>query len=222
MPGEHKLSKEELKDDEFIDSLAKAIDWGRAHTQYLIGGAVAIVVIVLGVQYLISSQEKARVEAAAELSKAMVAEEGGQPAEAVRILSDQVLRRYEGTPSAGKAALMLANRHYAEGNYGDARSLFQKCLDDYADNPVVAYGAWAGLAACLEAEGKTQDAARKYLEYADGHPKTVEAALSLSEAARCFAQVGDRGAQKGVLERLTKEYPKLPVARTAETTLRSL
>lgn len=222
MVGEHKLSKDELKEDEFVDWMARAIEFGRAHLQFIIGGVVAVLIAVLGVQYLISSQEKAREEAATELGKAMIAEDAGQESEAVRILSDQVLKRYEGTPAAGKAALMLANRRFSEGDYAGARPLYQQCLDDYSDNSVLAYGAWSGLAACLEAEGKVQDAARKYVEYADGHAGTPEAALALSEAGRCYGEIGDRGTQKGVLQRLTREYPKLPLARTAEATIKAL
>jgi tetratricopeptide (TPR) repeat protein len=222
MVGEHKLSKEELKDDEFVDWLARAIEYGRMHMQVIVGAVVALVVIALGVQYLIHSQDKARQEASDELSRAMMAEEAGQPAEALRILSDQVLGRYEGTPAAGRAALMLANRRFAEGSFAEARSLYQKCLDDYGDSPIVGYGAWSGLAACLEADGKVQEAASKYTEYADGHAGTPQAAMALSEAARCYQHLGDRAAQKAALQRLVKDYPRLPMARSAETAIKAL
>ncbi|MEW6754891.1 MAG: tetratricopeptide repeat protein [Candidatus Latescibacterota bacterium] len=223
MVGEHsKLTKEELKEDEFVERVGQAIEFVRSHVQLVLGAVAALVVLVLGVDYLIRSQEKARLEAAAELGRAMMAEDAGQRSEAVRILSDQVLGRYEGTPAAGKATLMLANRRFSEGAYAEARTLYQKCLDDYGDNPVLAYGAWSGLAACLEAEGKVPEAARQYQDYADRHPGTGQAALALSEAARCYGQLGDREAQKGVLQRLARDYPRLPLARTAEAAIKAL
>jgi TolA-binding protein len=215
-----KLSKDELKEDEFIESVMRAVDYVRRHAQYFIAGLAAVVVVVLIGSYVMHSQEQAREDAAGMLGDALIAEDGGQTDQAVT-LSQQLVAKYDGTPAAAQGLLMLANRRFAQSNFGEARGLYQRALSEAGENSVLRFAARSGLAACTDAEGNTQGAAAEYEKYAAEFPGTAESAQALMAAARCYRRLGQRDAEKGVLQRVVREYTELPAAAQARSLLES-
>lgn len=215
-----KLSKDELKEDEFIESVMRAVDYVRRHAQYFIAGLAAVVVIVLIGSYVARSQEQAREAAAAMLGDAFIAEDGGQTDQAVS-LSQQLVERYDGTPAAAQGLVMLANRRYAQGSYPEARGLYQRALAEAGENRILRFAARSGLAACTDAEGNTQGAAAEYEKYAAEFPGTAESAQALLAVARCYRRLAQHDLEKGALQRVVREYPELPAAAQARSLLES-
>jgi tetratricopeptide (TPR) repeat protein len=216
MSGEGtKLSRHELKEDEFVESVMRAVDYVRAHLQYFIGGLIALAALLMVVNYVRSSQEQARLDAVGLLGDAFIAEDTGQAGEAIS-LSEKLISDYDGTPAAGQGMLVLANRYFAQENYDQAQRLYEKYLDENGKSAPLAFAAWHGIASCLDAQGRTKEALSKYQEYAEVHPGTAEAAISLMAASRCYGRLGDKGAQKELLEKIVRNYPELPVADQAK------
>lgn len=215
------MNKDELREDEFVERVMQAVDYVRQRYQLFVGGLVVVVALILVINYIIDAQEEARGEAATKLGEMMIADQEGNAAEALR-LAQELIGAYAGTPAAAQGTLILANRYYAEGNYTEARRLYDQYLDDYGQNELLVYTAWSGIAACLEAQGQTQEAARKYQEFATSHPGSVQAALSLWEAARCYEQLDDQATRKGIMEQIIREYAKLPLAVQARAALAAL
>ena len=216
-----KLSKEELKEDEFVEWIMRAVDYVRERAQIFAAGAIALILFVLLVDYIIDSRKKAQEEAATELGKMLIAEGSGDVGQAMQI-AQRLLGEYDGTPAAEQGTVLLANRYFLQGNYGEARRLYQKYLDEYGEVEELVFAAWSGLASCLEAEGRTGEAADKYQEYAAGHPGKVESALALMEAARCYRILGEPERRKELLERVAKEFPDLPIAARARSEIAML
>lgn len=215
MSGESaKLSKESLKEDEFVEWIMRTVDYVREHVQLFIGGFIALVVLILAVNYVITSQEQGRNEAATLLGDALIAEENGQLSEAFSLFR-QLVDRYGGTPAAAQGRLMLANRYFAQGNYSEAQRLYEESFSESEKTGPLAFAAWSGLAACLDAQGQLQEAAHKYQQYAVDHPGTAEAALALLAAARCYDRLGEREAKNALLRQIARDYPELPVAQQA-------
>ena len=209
-----KLSKEELKEDRFVEWIMTAAEYVREKRHVVVGIGITAIIIILSINFIISSQKKARVEASALLGDVIFAEGNGQEDEVIR-LCEQLIGEYAGTPAAGQGVLLLANRYFALGRYVDARQLYQSYLDDYEPLDVLVFAAWSGVAASFEAEGQFQNAARKYQEYAEAHTTTMQASLALFEAGRCYGSIGELATQKEILARITKEFPDSPVAERA-------
>ncbi len=222
MSGEsQKMSKEELREDEFVEWLMRAVDSVRDNTQNFVMGAIAVVVAILAVNYFIESQEKSKTEAAALLGDVIMAEQSGQVSEAIRI-ADQLLATYAGTPSAAQGAILLGNLHFAQGRYADAQRYFALYLADYEPVDVLINASQSGLAACLEAQGQVSEAAKAYEEIAQRLPGSAQAALAMMNAARCFRLMGDLGKQRILLESVRDDYARFPIAVRARTELEML
>lgn len=211
-------SKADLEEDEFLEWVLRAAQFVRDRAHLFIGGIVAAVAVVAIAAFVQHQREEARGRAAALLFQATVADQTGQIDNAIR-LTQQLVEEYAGTPSAAQATILLANRYFAQGRYGEAQRLYQSYLDGGGDLPPMVYAARTGLAACQEAQGDLEGAARAYTSYADDHPNTAPSALALMSAARCYSLLGDGSRQRASLERIAREYPQTPVAQRAREQL---
>jgi len=216
-----KLSKDELREDEFVEWIMRAVDYVQERIKFFAAGAAGLVVLLLVINYIVESQERARMEAATLLGEALIAEESGQFGETIRI-AEQLITSYAGTPAAAQGMLVLANRYFVQGNFDDAQRLYERFLSDYGQTDVLVYAAWSGIASCLEARGQVQEAARKYQDYAAAHPGTVQTAFALWEAARCHGWVGDLATRKSLLEQIIRDFADLPVAARAQAAIAML
>ena len=115
----------------------------------------------MAIHYSIESKEANRLKAAALLGDVLMVEQGGEPTEAIR-LAEELASSYAGTPAAAQGIVLLAHLHYAQGRYAEARTYYQRYLDNYEPLDVLAYAAQSGLGACLEAEGQFLAAAEHY------------------------------------------------------------
>lgn len=222
MPDKTKApTKKELREDRFVEWVLEAVDYVRSKSQYFTAGAIAVVVGIAGIAYFQKSQEESRAKAAALLGEAMIADDNGQAHEVMR-LCEELVGKYSGTPAAAQGTVFLANRYFAQGRYAEAQKLYQSYLADYEALDVLVFAAWNGLAACAEAQGDYQQAAGKYQEYAAGHPGTIQAAMALMEAARCYGLAGDVANQQKTLARVTAEFADSPVAARAREALTML
>ncbi len=222
MPGERKkLSKSELREDQFIEWILQASEYVRERLQLFIAGGVGVVALCLAIHLIVKAQEEARFEAAIKLGEIWMAEEESRLDDAVR-LGEELTTRFEGTSAAGQAVLILANRYYAQGRYPDAQRLYQTYLDDYGQLDILVFAAWNGLAACWEAQGDLLKAAKKYQEYAAAHEGTLQASLALLEAARCYGSAGDGANQKRVLKQITKDFTNSPIVNKAREEMNML
>lgn len=214
-------SKHDLEEDEFLEWVLKAADYVKSRAQLFIGGIVALVALVVIVNFVQGQKDEARERASALLFEATVAERSGQVDQAIR-LAQQLVDDFGGTPAAGQGTVFLGNRFYTLGRYADAERLFRRYLDEYGDLAPLVFAARTGLAACREAQGDLAGAAQAYAAVADGSPGDPSSALALMDAARCWRMQGDAAQQRGALERVTREYASTPVAQRARQQLNLL
>ncbi|NKB67290.1 MAG: tetratricopeptide repeat protein [Candidatus Latescibacteria bacterium] len=208
------LSKSDLKEDQFLEWVLEAVEYVKERRQYFIGGVVVIILAVVGVNLLIDQQEQAKVEASQLLGQILIAEEEGRAEEGMS-MAQRLVDEYAGTPAAAKGVLLLANRYYNQQRYEEARSLYQGYLDSYEPVDVLVFGAWNGLAACLAAEEKWDQAAAKYQQYAQTHSGTQQSAYALWQAAQCYKAMGNTQQQKALLEQIIRDYAESPLVSRA-------
>ena len=213
-----KLSKSELREDEFVEWIMQAVEYVKERASLFGGGAVAVIVVIMAINYFIESEEADRLKAAALLGDVLMIEQGGEPTEAIR-LAEELVSSYAGTPAAAQGTVLLANLHYAQGRYAEARSYYQRYLDNYEPVDVLAYAAQSGLGACLEAEGQFLAAAQHYEAYAAQQAGTIREAMARMEAARIYGLAGDSDKQQALLEEVSRTFAQYPIAAQARAAL---
>lgn len=213
-----RATKAELEEDEFLEWILRAIEYLKERSQLFIGGAVAIVAVIAIASFMQTQRAEARERAATLLFEATIADRSGQVDQVIRI-GQQLVDDLAGTPAAAQGMILLGNRYFALGRYADAQRLYNQYLDAHGDLDALVYAAQTGLAACREAQGDLEGAARDYIRYADEHPDNPPSALALMQAARCYAQLGDVGQRREALERITRQHALTPVAQRAREQL---
>ena len=213
-----KLSKSELREDEFIEWIMQAVEYVKERANLFGGGVVAVIVVIMAINYFIESNEANRLKAAALLGDVLMVEQGGEPTEAIR-LAEELVSSYAGTPAAAQGVVLLANLHYAQGRYAEARGYYQSYLDNYEPLDVLAYAAQSGLGACLEAEGQLLAAAQHYEAYAAQQAGTIREAMARMEAARIYGLAGDSDKQQALLEEVSRTFAQYPIAAQARAAL---
>ena len=219
MSSEHrKLSKSELREDEFVEWIMQAVEYVKERARLFVGGAVAVIAVIMAIHYSIESKETNRLKAAALLGDVLMVEQGGEPTEAIR-LAEELASSYAGTPAAAQGIVLLAHLHYAQGRYAEARTYYQRYLDNYEPLDVLAYAAQSGLGACLEAEEQFLAAAEHYEALAAQQAGTIHEAMARMEAARIYGLAGERDKQQALLEQVSRTFPQYPIAAQARAAL---
>ena len=213
-----KLSKSELREDEFVEWIMQAVEYVKERARLFASGALAVVAIIVAINYFIESQETDRLQAAALLGDVLMVEQGSEPTEAIR-LAEELVASYAGTPAAAQGIVLLANLHYAQGRYAEARSYYQSYLDNYEPLDILVYAAQSGLGACLEAEGQLLAAAQHYEDYAAQQAGTIREAMARMEAARIYGLAGDSDKQQALLEKVSHTFAQYPIAAQARAAL---
>ncbi len=213
-----KLSKSELREDEFVEWIIEAVEYVKERARLFASGAIAVVAVIVAINYFIESKEAERLKAAALLSDVLMVEQGGEPAEALR-LAEELVASYAGTPAAAQGTVLLANLHYAQGRYVEARGYYQTYLDNYEPLDVLAYAAQSGLGACLEAEGQLVAAAQHYETYAAQQAGTIREAMARMEAARIYGLADETDKQQALLEQVSRTFAQYPIAAQARAAL---
>lgn len=215
-----KLSKSELREDEFVEWIMQAVEYVKERARLFGSGAIAVIAVIMAINYFIESKEANRLKAAALLGDVLMVEQGGEPTEAIRLAEELVSSSsYAGTPAAAQGTVLLANLHYEQGRYAEARSYYQRYLDNYEPLDVLAYAAQSGLGACLEAEGQLLAAAEHYEAHAAQRAGTIHEAMARMEAARIYGLAGERAKQQAQLEQVSRAFTQYPIAAQARAAL---
>ncbi|MEI7732702.1 MAG: tetratricopeptide repeat protein [Verrucomicrobiota bacterium] len=124
-----------------------------------VGVAIGIAVIVTCYNYYSEQQEVNASEALTGLRGPIPGVSKAPPATSAQYF--KVAEQYSGTSAAAQASLMGAEALYNEGKYAEAQAAFEKFLAQNGSHPMVAQ-AVLGIATCLDAAGKPNDALAKY------------------------------------------------------------
>ena len=190
--------------------------WNQIEANYiriLTGFGIAIVAALI-VLFFYRAQTQHAEAARTALGDVYIALYEGRVEDALAA-SQEVIETYAGEAEAGEALMALANLHYEEGRIAEARTYFQQYLDEYPTDGPLGYGAWSGLASCLENEEKFSEAGQQFATFAEAHPGSPFASIALKEAGRCY-ELGKMSQQASdVYQKIINEYATSSVARFA-------
>lgn len=190
--------------------------WGQIEANYiriLTGFGIAIVAALI-VLFFYRAQTQHAEAARIALGDVYIALYEGRVEDAL-VASEEVIETYAGEAEAGEALMALANLHYEEGRIAEARTYFQQYLDEYPTDGPLGYGAWSGLASCLENEEKFAEAGQQFASFAEAHPNSPFAPIALKEAGRCY-ELGKMPQQASdAYQKIVNEYAESSVTRFA-------
>ncbi len=217
-----RLTKEELHEDEFTATMFKLIGYLESNYPKVLA-ALGVVAVVIVIGYFIQHSANRRTQTAlAAIGDVQVALMQGNTSSAAT-KAQTIIRDYSGENIAGRALVTLANIYFDQGRYDEATAHYRQFLD-VIDDPrgPEGFGANAGIAAAMEAQGNLAGAAQEYASYADRFAQTPFAPLALKEAGRCYLAAGDLDQAKQTYLRIRGEYRASPSSRIAQTELEIL
>lgn len=179
MARSNRLTKEEIKHDQFIESTLKSYTFLKDNLKSIII-AVAVVIIAIAVVWAYQNrQQTQRADASSAFNRALEkhqeAEESWLDAEKVDEIREQlqaagaqfqeVFQKYSRTPFADKARYNYAKTLYHLEDYQGARTQFQSVIEKHvAENQILALYAQEAIGNCYEQEGKYEEAIQAYQE----------------------------------------------------------
>lgn len=211
-----RMTKEELREDEFVEWLVSVVDYIRDHRNSFIVGVFIVVAGIFGIRTFIDTQHQNIRDAAALWGDVLIAEQGGQLTEAAK-KAEHIMTNYAGSPAAGQATIFLANLNYSQEKYAEAEKLYGSYLNsgDSGKTEILRHAAEMGLLACAEVSGDLEETAIAYEMLGSKYAGQSMGAWSLMSAARCFKNLGDIERSTDILRRISVDYPKLPIAKQA-------
>jgi len=139
----------------------KAWSWAEANAKRIAIGAGIAILAALFVSFYFWRQNQAEVTAAEALTQLIVSVSPNSDATQLSAAYLKIAADYPGSQAGERAQMLGAAALFTGGQYAQAQAQFQKYLDT---QPGGAYSAQAalGVAASLDAQGKTDPAAEAY------------------------------------------------------------
>lgn len=215
-----KISKREMKEDALVTSYVKATGWYEANKKYVSYGALALVLIVIGMLVYVNNRTASNEKAMTELGKVTMYVDNAQYVLAIDGVPERniaglksIVENHGGTDAGDLARFYLANCYYQLRRFDEA-------LEQYEDfspgDQLLTVSRLAGIAACREAKGEYAEAAAAFEKAAVTYSSDVNAAENLANAARCFVQAGNKERALDLYTKIKKEFPKSTVARDVD------
>jgi len=215
-----KITKKELKQDTLVTSYMKVTGFYETHKRWINYGAAALVVIIAGTAIYLKGHATDNELATTKLSAIHQFYDNGQYQVAIDGAPERglvglksIADQYGSTHAGDFARFYLADSYYQLGKYAEALEEFKGCSPS---DDLLKASRYAGIAACLEALGDFDDAGKYFEDAAEKEQTDNSIAEQLSNAARCFAQAGDKSRALDILKRLKKNYPTTTAGREAD------
>lgn len=186
-------------DDAVVARAIEASSWARRNSRALIIGLIILAIAVVAVVYYVNYRADLRDRAATELLEVRQVAATGDISNAVLQLEGFV-NRFDGTPAASEARLLLAQLQLAQGNATQAAEAVRPLTED--GGPLVSASAGLLLAGALEAAGQPEQAEQAYLRVAESADMEFQQREALEDAARIRADRGDRAGAVELYDRL--------------------
>lgn len=165
--------------------MLKLWPWIEANKNKLVATTAIILVVVLSISLWVWHRDQNRVSAGDALTQSLVSTQANSaPASVFQSYLD-VANNYPGTPAGERALLQAATAEFTQDKYADARGYFQQYLDSHPDGQFSGIAA-LGVAKCLEAEGKINDAMGAYNHVINDFPADGQ---SVNRARYSLAQL---------------------------------
>jgi tetratricopeptide (TPR) repeat protein len=195
-----RIDRKQLKEDALVTFMGRAGDWIQAHANLVIGGVLAIVIIIVGLVFWTRGRTERSYDANVRAEASVGAFAVGEYQTSLQ-MADGVMATYPGSRAAVLAAYVSGQSNLQLGNFIGAEQSFRRYLDGAKKEPFYENSGRLGLAASLEGQQRFQEAAGLYLQAADalsGQPSES----ARMDAARCWRLAGDYARAESLLQQV--------------------
>jgi predicted negative regulator of RcsB-dependent stress response len=141
--------------------------WYQANKKIAIGGIILICVVGFGIWLVSWKKEQKELDASQALSSVATPQLGVAGARS-NAASEylKIANTYPNSEAGARALLFAAGSLFIDGKYDEARVKFEQFNREHRDSPFVGE-AMLGIAACYDAQGKTNEAVTAYKTVVD-------------------------------------------------------
>jgi predicted negative regulator of RcsB-dependent stress response len=194
---------------------ANIIDAEEINWRLIVYPALVVLLIVIGglgyYYYLQSTRETAETDARAALVKATTPDEFLKVAE-----------QYPQTDQAMLALLSAGDASFKAHDYDAALTAYHRVADNGKLNAEWRDAANLGVASCLEAQNKVDDAITFYLQVATRGEQSSFAPYAYHVVAQIYDQRGDKTTEHSILQQAVTLDPASVFTRTAQDKLKEM
>lgn len=145
----------------------KALAWLDVHKKQVILGTIVAIVLGIVVWFMVYQHQQKQIRADEALSEVFVPLVTGARGKTEAVSGYlAVHNKFSGTPAAPRALLLAATALFTQGDYAEAQKRFESFAREHRDSPFLAE-AQLGIAASLDAQGKTNEAITAYQTIVD-------------------------------------------------------
>jgi tetratricopeptide (TPR) repeat protein len=215
-----KISKKELKQDALVTTYAEVTSFYEKNKRAISIGITMLVVVVIAAVVYIKNRSENNEKAMTQLGSVYQFFDNGQYQNAIDGVPERniaglrsIVENYGNSNAGDIAKFYLANAYYHVGNYDEALKFFEDCSPS---DELLSVSRVSGIASCYEAKAMHREAAESFEKAATKSAKDVNVAENLNNAARNYAQAGDKEKALELYKRLKKNYSTTSFGREAD------
>src|SRR5579864_7717464 len=161
--------------------------WFDTYKRHVVAGIVVAIVAALVIWFIIWQRDQKQVDAGTAVSQVAAAQlDGANTRDQAADAYLKVARTYPNSLSGARALLLAAGSLFTDDKYADAQAQFERFVREYQGSPFMGE-ALLGIAACLDAEGKTDQAITAYRDLVTRHPNESFVPQAKFSLARLYA-----------------------------------
>jgi tetratricopeptide (TPR) repeat protein len=204
--------------------------WFEANKKQALWGAGVLGAVCLVVAFILYNRSETQLAASEALSNVAMQQAGSAAPANIAEAYLKVAATYPNSAAGARALLFAGTSLFVEGKYAEARTQFERFTREYTGSPFRGE-ALLGVASCLNAEGKANEAIAAYKDLIDRRlseyalpqarfalgclyeaQNKPELARNLFEEVERNNPYGSLGSQAGMrLEELKVKYPSLAI-----------
>jgi tetratricopeptide (TPR) repeat protein len=215
-----KISKRDLKEDALVTTYVKVTSFYDANKRTISIALTALVVAVFAIVIYVKNRADNNEKAITALGAIFETYDAGQFQTAVDGIPEKniqglrsIVDNYGNSAAGDLARFYLGSAYIQLGRSDEALKEFEEFSPP---DELLAVARLSGIGSCYESKGRFKEAAGSFEKAATQYPKDVSAAENLNNAARDYAQAGDRDKAIDLFKRIKKNYPTTAFAREAD------
>jgi TolA-binding protein len=183
----------------------KAWAWFEANKKQTLWGAGVLLVVGTIIAFFLYRQNEAEITASEALSNVSMPQASGARTDTVEGYL-KVAATHPRSKAGARALLLAAGGLFVDGKYDEARTQFERFRREYSDSLFMGE-ALLGMAACLDAQGKTRDAMAAYKDLIDHRPGDSNVPQARFALARLHQAQNEPEQARNLFEEVERSQP---------------